>query len=209
MAKRKPAAAIEPSPVEKEEIAALETRLRVLRGEPVTAAAQKQLDKWNKTFFESVREQSLRSLPKGVYCSLAGRQQKVVDEFGVRYDVAITGPVIDLYAVIQTLHSRVSELAAAARPYQDADDAELHREKLRQEIKKLERQSEQLSIDIRTKLSELVRRDDVREKLTWLSGKLQSLGARLHRVAGEEGQRALNEFLEDLAVEMDGGALAV
>lgn len=209
MAKRKPATAIEPSQVEKEEIAALETRLRILRGEPVTAAAQKQLDKWNKTFFESVREQSLRSLPKGIYCSLAGRQQKVVDEFGIRYDVAITGPVIDLFAVIQTLHSRISELAAAARPYQDADDAELHREKLRQEIKKLERQSEQLSIDIKTKLAELVRRDDVREKLTWLSGKLQSLGARLHRVAGEEGQRALNEFLEDLAVEMDGGALAV
>lgn len=209
MAKRKPAAAIEPSQVEKEEIAALETRLRILRGEPVTAAAQKQLDKWNKTFFESVREQSLRSLPKGIYCSLAGRQQKVVDEFGIRYDVAITGPVIDLFAVIQTFHSRISELAAAARPYQDADDAELHREKLRQEIKKLERQSEQLSIDIKTKLAELVRRDDVREKLTWLSGKLQSLGARLHRVAGEEGQRALNEFLEDLAVEMDGGALAV
>jgi hypothetical protein len=208
MAKRKPATA-QPSESEREEIAALETRLKQLRGEPTTAAATKHLDKWNRNLFESIREQSLRSLPKGVYCGLAGRQQKVVDEFGVRYDVPLIGPTVDLFAVIQTLHSRISELAAAARPFQDADDAELHREKLRQEIKKLERQSEQLTIDIRTKLAELVRKEDVREKLAWLSGKMQSLGARMHRIAGEEGTRALNEFLEDVATELDGGTLAV
>ncbi len=208
MAKRKPATAT-PSESEKEEIAALETRIKQIRGESISTAAAKKLDQWNRKLIQATREQSLRTLPKGVYCELAGRQQKVVDEFGVRYDVPLIGPSVDLFAVVQTLHSRVSELAAAARPYQDADDAELHREKLRQEIKKLERQSEQLNIQIKTQLAELVRREDVREKLGWLSGKLQSLGARLHRIAGDEGQKALNEFLEDIATELDGGTLAV
>lgn len=205
MAKRKPAPQL--SDLERQEIAALEIRLKQLRGEPTTAAQLKTLERWNKHQLEAIRDASLRQLPKGIYCDLAGRQQKVVDEFGIRYDVPLAGPTVDLSDVVRTLHGRVSELAAAARPYLDADDAQLQREKLRREIQKLERQSEVLKIDIQTKYGELVPKAAVRERLEWISGKLQALGARLHRIAGDEAQRALNEFLDDLATELDGGAL--
>lgn len=213
MAKSKPAPAkpttAKLTDLEKTEVAALEIRLRQLRGEFVTVAQVKLLDRWTKKQFEAIREASLRELPKGIYCQLAGRQNKVVDEFGIRYDVPLTGPTVNLAEVVRLLHSRVSELAEAARPFLDSSDAELHREKLRREIQKLERQSEVLKIDIQTRLNELVSKTSVRERLEWLSGKMQALGARLHRIAGSDAQRALNEFLDDLATEIDGGTLAV
>lgn len=194
---------------EEREIAALGIRLRQLRSEKITAKDTLFLRRWQQETNQAICNEFIRAIPKGVYCQLAGRQQKVIDEFGARYDLPLLGPSIDLFAVIKTMHSRISELAAAARPYQDADEAELHREKLRQEIQKLERQSEVLRIDIQTRMSELVSREQVTDRLEWLSGQLQSLGARLYRVGGTESQIALNEFLEAMAIELEGGTLAV
>lgn len=194
---------------EEREATALAIRIRQLKAEKITAKDAHFLERWNRDHTQAVCEAFLRSVPKGVYCQLAGRQQKVVDEFGARYEVALIGPSVDLFSVIATLHSRVSELAAIARPHQDADDAELHREKLRQEITKLERQSASLKIDIEQKMNSLVQKSEVVDRLEWLAGQLQSLGARLHRVGGPEAQTALNEFLEAMAIELDGGSLAV
>jgi hypothetical protein len=197
------------SAVDQRELAAMLIRAKQIRGEKINAKELSTLERWNKDYQAAVLTSALRGIPKGVYCQMAGRQQKVVDEFGARYDVPLGSPTVDMFQVVKALHSRVSELAATARPHLDIDDAELQREKLRQEIAKLERQSEILRIDIQTKLSELVSKAVVAERLEWLSGRLRSLGTRLHRVAGEEGQTALNEFLEQLAIEIDGGALAV
>jgi hypothetical protein len=194
---------------EEREASAIAIRLRQLRSEKLTAKDAVFLERWNRDHTKAVCEAFLRCVPKGVYCQLAGRQQKVVDEFGARYEVALIGSSVNLFSVIATLHSRVSELAAIARPFQDADDAELHREKLRQEIIKLEHQSAGLKIDIDKKMNSLVEKSDVIERLEWLAGQLQSLGSRLHRVGGPEAQMALNEFLEAMAIELDGGSLAV
>lgn len=192
-----------------DEIDVLEIRLKQLRKQSVSKNDAIKAAAAIKRERESIRDELLKAIPKGVYCSLAGRQQKVVDDFGNRYDVAITGPVINLFEVISTLHSRVSEFAEIARPYLDGEDADLQRIKLKEEINKLQRQSEMLSIDIRTKMAELVKRSDVVDSLDWLSGQLRSLGMRLHREFGPTAQDAFNEFLEAMAVELDGGQLSL
>jgi hypothetical protein len=196
------------SPQETREKLALSLRLKQLQGEPLNGKELGILDKWTRDFQASVLIEGLRNVPKNVYCQMAGRQRNAVDEFAARYDVAVGGPSIDLYAVLNALHTRVSELAAAARPYQDVDDAELQREKLRQEISKLQKQSESLQIDINTKLSELVPKRVVAERFEILTGRLRSLGAQLFRVSGASAQQILNEFLEALAKELDDGVLA-
>lgn len=196
-------------PQEQREKLALELRLKQLRGEGLNGKELGILDKWNRDYQAAVLIEGLRCVPKNVYCQMAGRQRNAVDEFAARYDVEVSGPSIDLYHVINALHSRIMELAAAARPYQDVDDAELQREKLRQEISKLQKQSESLQIDISTKLSELVPKRVVSERLDLLTGRLRSLGAQLYRVSGEQAQNILNEFLEGLAKEIDDGVLAI
>lgn len=201
--------AIAASPIEQRERVALEIRLKQLRGEKLNGKELDLLDRWNRDFQRAVLAEGLRCIPKGVYCQMSGRQQRNVDEFGARYDIPLSTATVDLFATIKALHDRVSELAAAARPYADIDDAELMREKLRQEISKLEKQSESLQIDINTKLSELVPKQVVIDRLEWLTGRLRSLGTQLFRLAGTDAQNTLNEFLETLAKELEDGSLAI
>lgn len=195
-------------PHEQREQACLELRLKQLRGQALNGKETGILEKWNRDFTRAVLVEGLRSVPKGIYCQMAGRQQKVIDEFAARYDLPIGSDRIDLFLVLNSFHSRVSELAAASRPYQDIDDAELQREKLRQEIVKLQKQSDTLSIDISTKLAELIPKAIVVERLEWLSGRLRAFGSQLHRIAGPTAQEALNEFLATLSKEVSDGVLS-
>jgi hypothetical protein len=197
MAKRKPAPQ-QPTPKDSAEYVALQLRLKELDGSKLNRQERAALDLWQRT----ERANLLANLPKGVYCDLAGRQHKVIDDFAERYELPLRGATVDLGLVIKTLHTRVSELAALARPYADEDEAELARTKMREEIRKLERQSEKLRIEIQSQLKELVSRHEVKQRLEWLSGKLRGFGNQLHRIAGADAQLALNQFLEDLAVEM-------
>ena len=192
-----------------EELLFLEIRIKQLQGSDLTTREAACIARWDKRYRESIRSDLLRELPKGVFCDLAGRQRKSVDEFAANYRIPVDGPTINLYAVINSLLTRVSELAAIARKHDDVDEIELEREKLKQEIVKLRRQSEILDIDIKMRMNQLVSREDVAVRLSWLSGQLQALGSRLHRVGGPESQLALNEFLENLAVELDGGSLSL
>jgi hypothetical protein len=191
----------------KTELAGIAARKKQIEGGKLTARENTALAKWQRELAQEMRGQLLKEIPKGVYCELAGRQQKVVDEFGARYDIPVDVPTINLYAVIKDLHTRVSELAAAARPNLDADEAELVREKLRQEIGKLQRQSAALQIDLDRHMDKLLAKSDVQTGLDWLASRLRAMGTQLHRVCGQAGIDVVNEFLDALAAEIEGGAL--
>jgi hypothetical protein len=191
----------------KTELAGIAARKKQIEGGKLTARETTALAKWQRELAQEMRGQLLKEIPKGVYCELAGRQQKVVDEFGARYDIPVDVPTINLYAVIKDLHTRVSELAAAARPNLDADEAELVREKLRQEIGKLQRQSAALQIDLDRHMDKLLAKSDVQTGLDWLASRLRAMGTQLHRVCGQAGIDVVNEFLDALAAEIEGGAL--
>jgi hypothetical protein len=185
----------------------LRARLKQLDGGKLTTREAKAIDRWQRESNAASRDALLRAIPKTLYCELAGRQQKVVDEFGQRYDVPVDGPTVNLFAVVKELHTRISELAAAARPNLDADESELVREKLRQEIGKLQRQSAGLQIELDRHMDKLLAKSDVQTGLDWLSSRLRALGTQLHRVVGQQGIDVVNEFLDALATEIDGGAL--
>lgn len=189
------------------ETAGLKARLKQIEGGKLTARESKALERWQRETKSELRDSLFRSVPKGIYCELAGRQNKVVDEFGQRYDVPVDLPEINLFEAVAALHTRVSELAAAARPNLEGDEAELVREKLRQEIGKLQRQSASIQIELDKHMEKLLNRADVKTGLDWLSNKLRAVGTRLYREAGQPAVDALNELLEELAKEIDDGAL--
>lgn len=190
------------------EAAGLRARLKQLDGAKLTARELKALERWQRETDAEALERSLGRVPKGIYAELAGRQIKVVNEFGERYGVPLDGAEVDLFAVISALHTRVSELAAAARPNLDGDEAELVREKLRQEIGKLQRQSATLQIELDKHMEKLLAKTDVAAGLDWLSSRLRALGSHLYRAVGTPGVDAVNEFLDQLTAELeDGGAL--
>lgn len=191
----------------KTELAGIAARKKQIEGQKLTARETAALAKWQREQAAEMRSQLLREIPKGVYCELAGRQQKVVDEFGVRYDIAVDVPTVNLFSVVKDLHTRVSELAAAARPNLDADEEELVKEKLRQEIGKLQRQSAALQIDLDRHMDKLLAKADVQAGLDWLASRLRAMGPQLHRVCGQAGIDAVNEFLDALAAEIEGGGL--
>ena len=191
----------------KKELAGLAARKKQIEGGKLTARETAAIAKWQREWIAETRTQWLQEMPKGVYCELAGRQQKVVDEFGQRYDIPVDVPTINLFAVIKELHTRVSELAAAARPNLDADEEELVKEKLRQEIGKLQRQSAALQIDLDRHMDKLLAKADVQAGLDWLAARLRAMGVQLHRSVGQAGVDTVNEFLDALAAEVEAGTL--
>lgn len=188
-----------------DEVAALEAKLKRAKGGSLTKREEALVRAYETEQFKANADAFSRAVPKGIYCAMAGRQQKVVDEFGIRYDIMIDRSEINLYTVIAQLHDRVSELAKYARPRLDDEEMDLEREKLKQEIGKLQRQSSILQIEIEKHMDQLVSRTSLNQGLEWLSAKLRTLGTRIHSVAGQDGVDAVNEFLDDLATELEKG----
>ena len=194
-----------PPPDTDETIAALELKLKQLRGGKLTQAEQKKLDSYQKRQFDADVREYFQHISKTHYCELAGRQVKSVNEFGERYGIACDEPQVNLYSVIKDFHTLASELYKKAQTNLDLDEIELEREKLKQEIAKLQRQSAVLDIDIQKRMETLVDRVDIVAGLEWLSAKLRALGTRIHSLAGQDGVDAVNEFLDDLSTEMERG----
>lgn len=185
----------------------LELKLRQARGEKITKAQEARIRGYDARIAEQTIDRFLTAVPKGVYCELAGRQQKVVDEFAERYEVPCGESTIDLYAALSSLHTRVSEFAAAARLNMDAYSAELEREKLRQQIGKLDKEQARLKIEIEKHMDQLIARSDIRAGMEWLSAKLRTLGTQLYRTAGQDGLDCLNQFLREFERELESGGV--
>jgi hypothetical protein len=186
-------------------IAALELKLKQLRGTKLTQAEQKQLDSYEKQQAEIITREFCAAVPKMRYCELAGRQVKSVNEFGERYGIACDEEKVNLFVVIKDFHTLTSELSRKSQSIRDLDEIELEREKLVQEVAKLQRQCTVIDIDISKKMETLVDRVDIVAGLEWLSAKLRALGTRIHSLAGQDGVDAVNEFLDDLTTEMERG----
>lgn len=189
------------------ELAALRARIRELDGAELTRVESRAWGKLEKEIAAAAVKEFAAAVPKSIYCKMAGRQNKLVDEFGGRYDIPQDGPTIDLWAVLPVFHDRISELAAAARPALDGDEADLLREKLKQEIGKLQRQSMQIQISIEQSQSKLIARESITTGMDWLAGRLRSLGAAVHRHGGQAAVDAVNQFLDELAAEIESGTL--
>lgn len=208
MAKRKPREANEPAePSNAREIAALKARIAALEGKTLTKKQTADLWWLTKADQESAVRSFLESCPKGVYCELANRQWKLIDDAAENHNLPLLGPTVNLFHVVKTLHDRIIEYASGRNPALDGDLDELKQEKLKREIVKLTHQATALDIEIQRRRDSLVDRQVVRERLEWLSQFLAKLGKRIAKAGGPEAQQVFNEHLRTLAEELEAGAL--
>jgi hypothetical protein len=189
------------------EISALEARVKLLRKQKITLA-EKQSIKWlaDREWDES-SQKFLKTLPKNVYCDLAGRARKTLDEQAEAYNLPLRKPALDMYEIVRVLHDRLIEFAESARLAETSEASGLKEEKLRQEIRRIETQNAILQVDLARKNSELTPRETVREALQWLTGQLLGLGSKLAKDHGELAQAKLNDFLDSMAYEIENGVL--
>lgn len=151
---------------------------------------------------EAVRE-TLRALPKGWYCELAGRQQKVVDETARRYGLPLTGDKVDLYAAVRALHDLVAENSSVLTAEGGANWAQ---EKLVQQTETLRVKRRLAEVELQLRQSELIEVADLRQRTAWLSDRLRKFATQLGRRHGREAQQMANDFFAGLAEELDRDA---
>lgn len=217
MAKAKPSA--EHARIER----AITAMLARHQGKKLTQTQARDLAWYEKLAQDKLTHDYVMAVPKGVFCAMAGRQQKVIDEQADRYDLPIDGPTVDLYEAVKAYHDLITANARVIRPADDAELAEngdldldeaqhhqLQTEKLRQEVVKLRQSNERLAIQVTRDRGDSIDRRELRDMLTWLSTRLEGLGQQLRSSAnGTEAQKTLNEFLQHLSEECDQGVLRV
>lgn len=190
-------------PITTRRIAAFEAAIRRERGEKLTQKQTRDLTWLEKTTREAIVDEALHSLPKGIYCELAGRQHKVIDDAAELYDLPIGGPVVDLYLALEAMHDLIAENAHRLKSHLDGDGDELQKEKLRKQILLLERDIEGRDIKLAQQREESVDRTELTDLMTRLSSMLCNLGGQLGR-ENVEVARAFNEALELFAGELLG-----
>lgn len=186
---------------------ALLAALKQHRGEKLLAKDRADLAWHRKKQAESIIDDAMKEIPKKTYIKLSGRATKILNEQSTTYDLPIGGPTVDLFATIRAFHDLLAKRARALTGNDDHDG--LKKAKLKGEIEVLERRAKILDGEINQQRAKFIERSELRRRLAWLSGKLADLGERLGRVGGTDAQLAANEFLEELATEIEGGNLAI
>ncbi len=208
MAKAKKQATAIPLPDTVREIAAVEARLKQLRGEPLSRQNLRDVDWLENRDRARFVSQWQAAVPTGEYCQLAGRQHKLVDDAAGLYDLPLDGPTVDLREAIRALHDLIASNAHRIRdPHGDLEFAELKEEKLRQEIGKLEKENAKAAIDLDYARGNAIPRAAVRDGLVMLQAQLRTLGQVLGRIS-PEARDALHDALTSLAAEIESGSLA-
>lgn len=174
------------------------------RGEALTSGQRSDLAWYKKQQAETIVEEVLADLPKKTYCKLSGRQVKVINEQAERYGLPIGDATVDMYAAVAAFHDF---LADHARVF--GEDEDLRAEKLRKEIAVLERRAKILDGEIKQQKSQFIEKADLHRRMMWLATRMQSLGERMATIGGRECQQAVNDFLEEIAREIENGYLAV
>jgi hypothetical protein len=182
-------------------VAALTAKLKQAKGGDLTKSEISLVKKYDEIVSEANREDAFLNLPKGIYCKLSGRQQKVVDEQAVRYGLAIDGSKIDLYQVLKKFHDILAEWGPTINELQGAEGS-LRTEKLRREIELLERRSKSIELDIKNKQDEFIDRNTLRVRMEWLANKLRTVSERLGKRFGAEAQVLLNHALLQIEEEL-------
>ena len=199
---------------------ALIAALRRHRGEKLTQAQSRDLAWYEKDRREIIIGETLVAIPKGLYCQMAGRQHKVVDDAAARYGLPIGKETVDLFDAIEAMHSLIADNARSIIPAGDAiitGDGEENEQvyflklaELQEKVKKLQVGNERNRIALTHDRGDSIDRRELRRILQSLTVKLKAFGQQLRRASsGIEAQKACNEFLERLAIEIESGDLVI
>ncbi|MGB7325949.1 MAG: hypothetical protein WBD31_13825 [Rubripirellula sp.] len=189
------------------------------RGGKLSQSESRDLAWWEKTHRESIIADALIAIPKGLYCQLAGRQHKVVDDAAERFGLPIGGATVDLFDAIEALHQLIADNSRSIIPVNAGDDDgdsgdevvyKLKLAELREKVRKLEVTNERQMISLTHDRGDSIDRQELRRLLQVLIVKLRAFGQQLRRASnGQEAQQACNEFLAMLSKEVEEGDLRV
>lgn len=169
------------------------------KGERLTRDEERAITWWQAKQRDEILDAGLRAIPKGMYCSLAQRQQKVVDEQARRYGLPLLGPTVDLFAAIAALHDLISRNADALK---SDGQPNLAAEKLSEQIRNLRTRRRLILSELKRRKDEFIPRTELRGRLQWLAQQLRRIGESLGRRFGRDAQAAVNEFLTALTTEI-------
>lgn len=186
---------------------ALLAAIKEHRGEKLLAKDRADLDWYWKKKGEEIIEDALQEIPKKTYVKLSGRASSQLNKQAASYDLPIAGPTVNLFDTLSAFHDLLAKYQNTIGA--DEDEAKLKKAKLKGEIEVLERRAKILDGEISQQKAKYIERSELRRRLSWLTSKLADLGDRLGKIGGPDAQRAANEFLEELAVEIEGGNLSI
>jgi hypothetical protein len=189
---------------------ALQAALERLDGVEYSARTLADVKWFERRLADDERRRLFAAFPKGLLGQLSGRRHAQLDDLAAKHRLPWGDGVVDLASVLR----RVFDLLAELRPRGSIDDdidgdfAELERAKLREEVRKLIRQNELLMVELDENQGKLIPRDEIRDRLGWLSSRLRSLGTQFRRCkTGDDAADKLNEALEQIAAEIADGTL--
>jgi hypothetical protein len=194
-----------PSHAEQEQIEQLATECLRKRkaGQKPSAREESALRKFQAQREEAQRWQYYGSIPKKHYVQMSGRQHKILDDQASRYGIPIRGESIDLARVLTWLHDFLAEngplLLRSVGTEQllsgDVQDSPAL-EKLREETYKLKR------LERLEKERNLLRRDQIHEGFSLISGVLRAAGDQLQKKFGPDALEVLNRAMEQAEQEI-------
>lgn len=188
-------------------IRALKAEIAALKGDRLLASQAEDLQWYRRQIREEVLVESYLAMSKQLYCQMAGRTRWVVEDYGRKYGIPLDGTKVDLYKVIKAFHDFIDANKEVLENSKDVGSVAAEKAKL--EIAQVRRKAELIDLQVQEKKKALVDRKEVASKLVWVSEKLRSLGDRLGRIYGQEAQLAVNEYLEEMAQEVEGGKLRI
>jgi hypothetical protein len=189
---------------------ALSYAIEQIDGQPISQKKDADLRWLIKRLRDEHAREMLAAMPKGLYCQLTGRRHNQIDDLAAKHRIPIDGATIDMYAAMRRVHDLLAEMRprGAIDEEPDGDFADLEKKKLQQEIVKLVRQNERLLHQIDEDRGSVVAREDIRDRLSWLSMRLRALGQQLRKSrGGEDAQQVLNDALKQIADEIETGQL--
>lgn len=188
-------------------IRATMAELAILRGETLTDIQRADASWLDHIRRKQITGEVLADLPKDIYCQMASQPRSNVDDHAKSFGIPLSGRSVDLFAVIKAFHELIAKNKKALFAGEESNN--LKDEKVKFEVASIRRKSELLNLQLKERKRELVNRDEVLEKLSWISKRLRSLGDRIGKTFGPEAQLAVNEFLEEMAIEAEGGKLRI
>lgn len=190
------------------ELLAHQAHVKRLTGKALSVRESEAIEWLANSQKAAIADRAYRRVPKSHFCEMVDRHRKTVDEFAGRHNLPLTGASIDLYDALKAMYAMLVDSLEVLRSLgEEEGEGGLKEEKTRQEIEKLKRQVQVLEIDIRRRNDSLVPREMVAESLGWLAGKMQGMGKRLHKKFGVDAQNVVNEFLNELKIEIESGTL--
>lgn len=181
---------------EEERELALAAHARRASGIPLTQADRRVLKKAERLFAKAQRQELLKTVPKGEYAELAGRQVKVLNEQASRYGLPLDGATVDLTKLIPRLHDFLAENRYRLRAPEEEDPMLAGAVSPALEKYRDARYQREM-VKLKQDLEVSVPREEVREGFAMVAERLRRLGDKLAERYGEESRELLDACLAD------------